>query len=488
MGDTARMPHSACRTAVIAVLLCIALLATASQLYELPQLYGRVDSGARRLAKTVTFNTPAQRRILSSVENWFSVAEQKGCSLIDGYASITRDLAQFGYNEDLSPFKPENWNLSLLQRPTISRTLHNRALQILSRSALFKVNNHTGRITRANDNDTASSQIGWLKSIVKMLPDMEFVFNCWDEAVLLPHHPSIFQELQAFAPNGVTEDPANPYALALLDSSQCANASENFQKFRHLEGSFQLPRPKIHERLPIFSWATIGSCYEDIVLPAKHTFEKDPVKEERLVPWDEKREVLFWRGSANGVNVFDPSLYDLAQRPRFVAYSRYFEKLLEHNANADVVPIDARFTHYRMDAKYHERMKEKYGDLDFVPLEEQWKYKYLMVLDGWSFSDRLQTFLSSGSLVFRATLYEEWFEERIVPYKHYVPVKLDFSDLQEKLLYYREHDEAALEIATAARELALRELRRQDHFCYSTRLLIEYSTLLKEENNDNMQA
>ena len=37
----------------------------------------------------------------------------------------------------------------------------------------------------------------------------------------------------------------------------------------------------------------------------------------------------------------------------------------------------------------------------------------------------------------------EWLE----PYRHYVPLKNDFSDMEEKLLYARSHDEEMKRIA-----------------------------------------
>ena len=45
---------------------------------------------------------------------------------------------------------------------------------------------------------------------------------------------------------------------------------------------------------------------------------------------------------------------------------------------------------------------------------------------------RTPQFLSSGSLVFKAGLFSDWYDERLIPYKHYLPVKLDYSDLQVK--------------------------------------------------------
>ena len=49
-----------------------------------------------------------------------------------------------------------------------------------------------------------------------------------------------------------------------------------------------------------------------------------------------------------------------------------------------------------------------------------------MILDGNSFSSRLPKFLSSGSLLFRAGLFTEWFDERIRPWSHFLPVRRPF--------------------------------------------------------------
>lgn len=54
-----------------------------------------------------------------------------------------------------------------------------------------------------------------------LLPDMEFVVNDMDEPRILPG----------------TEDGI----LERFDSTQCQNASDSFQKFRHLHGTINNP-------------------------------------------------------------------------------------------------------------------------------------------------------------------------------------------------------------------------------------------------------
>ena len=69
----------------------------------------------------------------------------------------------------------------------------------------------------------------------------------------------------------------------------------------------------------------------------------------------------------------------------------------------------------------------------FAPEAEAWAHKYVMVIDGNTFSSRLMATLTSRSLVFRASLFSEWFDERLVPGVHYIPVRLDYSDLEAKV-------------------------------------------------------
>lgn len=68
-------------------------------------------------------------------------------------------------------------------------------------------------------------------------------------------------------------------------------------------------------------------------------------------------------------------------------------------------------------------MGRRYGRADRVPEEAAWAHKYIMILDGNTFSSRLMRTLRSGSLVFRAGLFTEWFDERLEPFLHYLPVR-----------------------------------------------------------------
>jgi hypothetical protein len=53
---------------------------------------------------------------------------------------------------------------------------------------------------------------------------------------------------------------------------------------------------------------------------------------------------------------------------------------------------------------------------DSVPLGRHWAYKYLIDLDGMSYSGRFMSFLASDSVPIKSTVYDEFFTDWIQPW------------------------------------------------------------------------
>ena len=51
-----------------------------------------------------------------------------------------------------------------------------------------------------------------------------------------------------------------------------------------------------------------------------------------------------------------------------------------------------------------------------VPLGKHWSYKYLVDMDGMSYSGRFLAFLASDSVPLKATVYDEFFSDWIQPW------------------------------------------------------------------------
>jgi hypothetical protein len=61
-------------------------------------------------------------------------------------------------------------------------------------------------------------------------------------------------------------------------------------------------------------------------------------------------------------------------------------------------------------------MQRELGYGDAVPLGRHWSYKYLVDLDGMSYSGRFMAFLASDSVPVKATVYQEYFTDWIQPW------------------------------------------------------------------------
>ena len=83
---------------------------------------------------------------------------------------------------------------------------------------------------------------------------------------------------------------------------------------------------------------------------------------------------------------------------------------------------------------------------------DQLGYKYILSIEGNDVASNLKWILSSNSLCFMTKpKYETWFMEgRLIAGEHYVELKDDYSDIDEKIAYYNQHPSSALEIIDQA--------------------------------------
>ncbi|KAK5109847.1 hypothetical protein LTR62_006454 [Meristemomyces frigidus] len=126
-----------------------------------------------------------------------------------------------------------------------------------------------------------------------------------------------------------------------------------------------------------------------------------------------------------------------------------------------------------------------------IPMAEQYSYKYLPDIDGNSFSGRYRAFLFSTSVPIKATIYREWHDSRLVPWKHFVPMHNEFSDVYGIMEYFfgnaKEglggHDAVGRGIAEGGKAWAEKVLRKEDMMVYVLRLLLEYARVCDDDRD-----
>lgn len=107
---------------------------------------------------------------------------------------------------------------------------------------------------------------------------------------------------------------------------------------------------------------------------------------------------------------------------------------------------------------------------------EHLDYKFVMALEGNDVASNLKWVMSSNSVaVMPRPTCETWFMEgTLIPDYHYIEIKADFSDLEEKLNYYIEHIDKAQEIINHAHEYVAQFKNREREHLISLLVLDKY--------------
>lgn len=98
------------------------------------------------------------------------------------------------------------------------------------------------------------------------------------------------------------------------------------------------------------------------------------------------------------------------------------------------------------------QVNEKGGNIDWyqpkISIKDHLKYKFILSLQGNDVATNLKWIMSSNSIaVMPKPTLETWFMEGTLEGgKHYIEIKPDYSDLEEKLLYYIENENLCMEI------------------------------------------
>lgn len=171
------------------------------------------------------------------------------------------------------------------------------------------------------------------------------------------------------------------------------------------------------------------------------------------IKWKDKIETAFWRGSSTGCG------NNIYTNPR-IRLAYLTEKWKLDTPDTSTPLLDARVVQWAYKLKKTEKeemfdrintdkLKEQGVDLGKrVPIEELYKYKYVINVDGNVAAYRLGFLFSLNSVVLLVEgKYKLWFQDKLVENVHYIKVKTDLSDLKEKIMWCRNNDSECKKIA-----------------------------------------
>jgi hypothetical protein len=166
--------------------------------------------------------------------------------------------------------------------------------------------------------------------------------------------------------------------------------------------------------------------------------------------WSERRPVAYWRGSSTGGSLGQGE--DVMRNGRV----KLCMTALEHP-----LLVDAKLGRVVDCHPDSEALLVAKGLVDdFLAEHQQLAARYLISIDGWAGEwSGMAWKLASGSVVLMVESdWEQWYQRRLEPYRHYVPVRRDLSDLATQVEWCRDHDDECRAIASAAEELMRTEV------------------------------
>jgi len=232
-------------------------------------------------------------------------------------------------------------------------------------------------------------------------------------------------------------------------------------------GDWPLVRKGRAGKIPMFSWCGSADT-DDVLFPTYEITEASlecmgrqsldilAIQGKNGVAWEDKEEVLFWRGRDS-------------RKERL--------KLAEMSLKNPEL-INASITAYF----FFRQEQERLGKSKAVSFFDFFNYKYQLNIDGTVAAYRFPYLLAGDAVVFKQeSTYSEHFYSDVEPWIHYIPVASDLSDLEEKIKWAKEHDEKARIISKNGRLFAEQNLMPLNIVCYHAQLLQRWSELLVDK-------
>ncbi|QVM11433.1 hypothetical protein D8B26_006081 [Coccidioides posadasii str. Silveira] len=269
-----------------------------------------------------------------------------------------------------------------------------------------------------------------------------------------------------------------------------------------------------HSLFPIFSTAK-PSSFQDVLYPAPWYDAKVDMheyKEQEDMDWEEKEDTLYWVGSTTGGRTTMEN-WKFFQRQRLGLMVKDKDRTIQFMKKVKApVGGEAAEAPYTWQA-YNSTISEISSSLkvrissviqcDDDACKDQeaafntssnrdslgagYLSRYNLDIDGNGLSGRYYRLLRSKSAVLKQTILQEWHDDRLAPWVHYIPVNMNLTDLPEMVRYLvhePEGKELGKKVASNSREWMGKAFRKEDFKLTFWRLLLEYGRIMHDDRND----
>lgn len=190
------------------------------------------------------------------------------------------------------------------------------------------------------------------------------------------------------------------------------------------------------------------------------------------IPYEEKNDILIWRGADTGYGFGNNIPYRPVSRQTLVEkYSQSSNPKIDVGLSS--VSVNNKNIQHNNEYQQYVKPKRKLKDL----LE----YKFILSVEGNDVATNLKWILYSNSVAFCPpfTINSWILEENLKPYEHYIPIHYDFHDLSEKIEWAIHHPEQCKTISKQARNYMLQFMDMKKENLIMDTILKEYAKNVK---------
>ena len=236
---------------------------------------------------------------------------------------------------------------------------------------------------------------------------------------------------------------------------------------------------------PILSMCTTNE-FADITIPTGDDWARVSYKDGKLfgpncttyedkfdIKWKNKKPTAVFRGSSTGSGI------EIETNPR-LKLAKLSEETREEEGE---LLLDAGITKWQLRPRKlntHRYLQtidiNKIGIKlkEYLSPKEQSEYKYIINVDGHVTAFRLSYELSMGCCILMVeSNYTIWYKKLLKPYKHYIPIKRDLSDLLEKIRWCRRNDLECKKISKRGKKFYKKYLQKNGILDYMQKIFIE---------------
>jgi hypothetical protein len=454
-------------------------------------------------------------------DNWFQPGIKDG-AWMNGYKTMTGSLDPF-------------FSLS----PAEVRSLVSSATKKENEIVLVSIRNGTFSTNRDGVHWLTTSLKSWLSPVPDYIPDVDFALNLLDEPrVVIPRRrldtlkfginnqsqplllanqhdgyqvhflnvsrQNIWELATHACPTSSASQSVQEYRDKSLFVDNITQATDtcNNPSFKSLHGFYISPATALltTQPVPIFS-PTRPTSFQDILYPSpwyQKVYDQRNYKEKADLPWHEKENALYWAGRSTGGYALEEN-WHLQHRQRFVRHAlcpNQRVSLLSQAADktwrwvSSPIGRISNYLHLSITAAIQcsavacMEQKRRFQVSRVASMSDAYKARLVMDLDGNGFSGRFYRLLESRSTVLKQTIFQEWHDDRLVPWAHYIPISTDMHELAETVRYLLETEEGqalSQRMAIESRIWARTVLRSVDLKIAFYRALLDYAWLVSDD-------